>query len=109
MMDDFLSAIDADSDKDNFGFKNAVDLTEEEVRGATTNQKSMHGRKKSLATRMPPDVYNEIMAAIRYWKAELQMTQNDIQLWCLLHGLGALADGVRPEVDEAEIIRPLKL
>ena len=49
------------------------------------------------------------MEQIRQFADDLGMYQNDVQLWALMRGLKALAEGEQPELDRAVTKRPLKL
>lgn len=77
------------------------------VRKATGRGK---GRKKyQLTTKIPGEIADDVMAAIKHWADELAMYQNDVQVYALLRGLQALAEGERPEMEEVEVKKTPKL
>lgn len=86
-------------------FDQPMSITRREAYKATgTGKSAMHGRYYQLTTRLPLEVVDELRA----WAGDLNMSQQDVQRYCIYRGLQALTQGERPEVEEVVIQKRLK-
>lgn len=77
------------------------ELDRDTVRKASGRDKSTVGRRQySLTTRIPADMSDDVLAQLADYADKLNMYKNDVQLWCLLRGLEALAIGEEPETEK---------
>lgn len=114
MSSDFLENLDQQKPERKkhsnlLAFNRAVDISRDDANQAAGGKRGLHGRKKQLTTRIPEKTHADLIERIKYFADELGMYQNDVQLWAMLRGLEALADGERPELERAVIKRSLKL
>lgn len=89
-------------------FRDVTDgLSVETVRSATGRDKAQKGRRQyPLTTRLPAELSGEIIESIKTHAAQFNMTQNDVQLLCLMRGLNSLADNP-PEVEVEPKAKPI--